>query len=122
MADQSRKYAIRNSYGYTEYLTAQAIENLREMGETVEVIDPAWGEGSTWYDRGARADHEPQGGRGWANLREGTGHSTQHYDDGYHLSRNTDGQNDDRIHWTDQSIPKGKRKFSRRHKPPPDAR
>ena len=85
-----------------------------------------WGEesndGSTLYDRGARTEHEPKGAQGWANLREGTGHNTQYYDDGYHLSRDTDGQGDNKVHWTKQDVAKGKRTFDKRHRPPSDSR
>ena len=118
-ADEGREYAVRNQYGYTEYHTAQAIANLREMGETVEVIDPAWGQGSTMYDRGARTGQTPNGAQGEFDARTGQGHSTQYYGDGYRLSRDGDGQNDDAVHWTDQGAGKHS---PRRHRPPRDAR
>jgi hypothetical protein len=78
--------------------------------------------GSTIYDRGAREDHEPTGLHGYADIQEGTGHVTQSYDDGYRLSRDTDGQGDEHVHWTDRNVPKGRRRYGRRHSPPPDAR
>lgn len=112
------KYAVRNQYGYTEYHTEDEINNLREMGETVDVIDPRY-EGSTMYDRRARTDHEPTGARGEANLRGGTGHGSQWYDDGYRLSRDTDGQGDSAVHWTNQRL---RKKHDDRHTPPSDAR
>lgn len=64
------------------------------------------GGGSTMYDRGAG---------GSVDLPSGQGHSTQFYDDGYRLSRDTDGQADSQVHWTDQSVRKGS---SKRHKSP----
>jgi hypothetical protein len=75
--------------------------------------------GSTMYDRRARTDHEPTGASGLIDAFSGEGHSSQWYDDGYRVSRDTDGQSDDLVHWTDQS--KGKHHRDR-HKPPPDAR
>ncbi len=35
---QYDKYPVRNASGYVEYLTAQEIENLREMGELGDVL------------------------------------------------------------------------------------
>ncbi|HSE61593.1 MAG TPA: hypothetical protein VLA88_04850 [Candidatus Saccharimonadales bacterium] len=71
------------------------------------------------YDRGARSDHEPTGASGYVNLPSGEGHGTQYYDDGYRLSRDTDGEGDGQVHWTDQNVG---RKHDGRHTPPPDAR
>lgn len=36
---QYDKYPVRNASGYVEYLTAEQIESLREMGESVDVLD-----------------------------------------------------------------------------------
>jgi hypothetical protein len=80
--------------------------------------------GSTMYDRRARSGHEPAGASGYVELRgpdAGYGHGTQYYDDGYRLSRDTDGQGDSAVHWTDDKIPKGRRHYEERHTPPPDA-
>lgn len=82
------------------------------------------GGGSTMYDRRARSGHEPTGASGYVELRgpdAGHGHGTQYYADGYRLSRDTDGQGDSAVHWTDDNIPKGKRHYEERHTPPPDA-
>ena len=77
------------------------------------------GRGSTMYDRRARSGSEPSGARGEVNLPSGEGHGSQYYEDGYRLSRDTDGQGDDRVHWTNQNVGKKNRN---RHTPPPDAR
>lgn len=74
------------------------------------------------YNRRARSDHEPMGASGYAELRgldAGRGHGTQYYEDGYRLSRDTDGAGDNNSHWTNQTLSKGS---DDRHTPPPDAR
>ncbi len=78
--------------------------------------------GSTMYDRRARTGSEPAGASGEIDPRTGKGHGSQWYDDGYRVSRDTDGQGDQRVHWTDERIPKGKRRYDERHTPPSDAR
>ncbi|HEX6462312.1 MAG TPA: hypothetical protein VFZ58_03490 [Candidatus Saccharimonadales bacterium] len=78
------------------------------------------------YDRRARSGRTPSGAHGEFRTGKGGnstgGHSTQYYDDGYRLSRDTDGQSDQQVHWTNQSVPKGRRHRRKRHTPPPDAR
>jgi hypothetical protein len=71
------------------------------------------------YDRRARAGSEPSGASGTVNLPSGEGHGTQYYEDGYRVSRDTDGQSDSNEYWTNQNVRKGRRG---RHAPPPDAR
>lgn len=83
------------------------------------------GKGVTFYDRRARKDHDVAGIAGGINLRGDyyhgkkagvIGHSTQYYDDGVRLSRDTrDGVHEENIHWTDERLPDGHP--DRHHKP-----
>ncbi len=94
------------------------------------------GKGVTIYDRNARPGHEVKGIEGGIKLRPNSsfrgdgqdwykgkrpgiiGHSTQFYDDGVRVSRDTkDGINEENIHWTDTRLPKGSPDY---HKRPED--
>jgi hypothetical protein len=88
----------------------------KTIGEVFSV-----GDGSVMYDRGARSEHEPIGAEGEALLRTGEGHGSQWYGDKYRLSRDTDGVGDNEVHWTNQDVKKGKRRYGKRHETPPDA-
>ena len=90
----------------------------------------------TIYDRRARPGHEVKGIDGGVKLRPNSsfrgegqdwykgkkpgiiGHSTQYYDDGVRVSRDTkDGIHETNTHWTDTRLPKGD---PSRHKKPDD--
>lgn len=94
------------------------------------------GKGVTIYDRNARPGHEVKGIDGGIKLRSNSsfrgkgqdwyngkrpgiiGHSTQFYDDGVRVSRDTrDGTNEVNTHWTDARLPKGHPDY---HKKPDD--
>lgn len=81
--------------------------------------------GSTFYERG-RSNKSPVHAEGYLPLRGSESgvdidgaHVTQVYDDGYRLSRNVDGTSESKRHWTRQDV---RKKDSRRHIPPADAR
>ena len=84
------------------------------------------GKGITIYERNARLGHEVMGIEGGVKLRPNSsfrgegqdwykgkkpgiiGHSTQFYDDGARVSRDTrDGVHETNIHWTDERLPDG---------------
>ncbi|MBQ6461625.1 DUF1771 domain-containing protein [Candidatus Saccharibacteria bacterium] len=92
--------------------------------------------GVTMYDRNARPGHEVKGISGGVKLKPNSsfrgenqnwykgkkpgviGHSTQFYDDGVRLSRETkDGVHEINTHWTDTRLPKG---HPGRHEKPDD--
>ncbi len=94
------------------------------------------GKGVTIYDRNARPGHEVKGIEGGVKIRPNSsfrgegkdwysgkrpgviGHSTQFYDDGVRVSRDTkDGINEANTHWTDTRLPKGHPDY---HKKPND--
>lgn len=81
-------------------------------------------DGVTIYDRRLRANHEVLGINGYFNVRTKKGHNTHYYDDGWRESRDTlDGVNEINKHWTNQNIPKRKRKKNGKgHEKPDDAR
>ena len=92
--------------------------------------------GVTFYDRNARPGHQVMGISGGIKLRPNSsfkgegqdwykgkkpgviGHSTQYYDDGVRVSRDTrDGIHEEDIHWTDKRLPNG---HPDQHKKPND--
>lgn len=81
-------------------------------------------DGVTIYDRRLRTNHEVLGTNGKFNIRTKEGHNTHYYADGWRESRDTfDGINEVDRHWTNQKVPKRKRKKNGKgHEKPDDAR
>lgn len=110
-------------HGHTAIDSAGKVEYDRKAFEAHGKQNYTDSDGVTIYDRRLREQHRVMNINGYFNVQTRRGHNTHYYEDGLRESRDTfDGVHEEKIHWTNQNIPKGKRNFEKRHAKPDDAK